>query len=279
MYNKRGQISLEYVMIVGAVLLVTIPLFFYAIYEANNKIRLNQADDAVNTLANSADTVYSLGPGSKKYVWISIPSGVESQLVSENEIMLVLSIFGGNSDIHASSKAVVVGSIPTGKGTYRISVEALEAGKVRIGEDYVDTTPPEILRVYPDPEPGQLICPGFVTLGADTDKPATCIYSDTADPPGIGSPEFDGRALTHIDTIYTEVDTTYTYYVICEDTVGNLMESSETITFSVGTPCIGGSGPGGIYGPGGTCEGRPEDYDNPEITLQSPADWQIMTFP
>ncbi|MBU4501735.1 MAG: class III signal peptide-containing protein [Nanoarchaeota archaeon] len=273
MYNKRGQISLEYVMIVGAVLLVTIPLFFYAIYEANNKIRLNQADDAVNTLANAADTVYSLGPGSKKYVWVSIPNGVESQLVSENEIMLVLSIFGGNSDIHASSKAVVVGSVPTGKGTYRIAVEALGAGRVRIGEDYLDVTPPVILRVYPETGEGQVICPGFIVLGADTDEPATCNYNlDTDLDIDDMSSEFDGRGLTHTSTIYVDQDETRVYYARCEDAFGNEMIVGSKIEFDTGVPC-GAEGTGGLSG-----LNLSDDVGPPEVHLISPPDNYMKNY-
>ena len=60
MSGKRGQVGLEYVMIVGAILVITIPLFFYALYETNYKVKLSQADDTVNTLANAADEVYSM---------------------------------------------------------------------------------------------------------------------------------------------------------------------------------------------------------------------------
>ena len=274
MHNKRGQISLEYVMIVGAVLLITIPLFFYAIYEASYKIRLNQADDAVNTLVKAADTVYSMGPGSKKYVWVSIPSGVESSLVDENDVQLTLSIFGGSSDIHAFSKAVLVGSIPEGKGTYRIPVESLEAGVVRIGEVYTDTTPPVILRVYPDPDLGQIICPGFITLGADTDEPATCKYNSEED----GDVEysamvhtFDGRGLTHISIIYAEAEKTYIFYVRCRDPFNNTMTSSAIITFETSIPC-------GVEGTGNLTLNLSDDVGPPEVHLISPPDSYMQNY-
>ena len=65
MSGKRGQVGLEYVMIVGAILVITIPLFFYALYETNYKVKLSQADDTVNTLANAADEVYSMVPAQR----------------------------------------------------------------------------------------------------------------------------------------------------------------------------------------------------------------------
>jgi len=268
---KRGQISVEYIMIAGAILLVTIPLFFYAIYETNYKIRLNQADDAVNTLANAADTVYSMGPGSKKYVWVSIPSGVDSSLVNESMIQLTLSLFGGSSDIHASSKAVLVGSVPTGQGTYRIAVEALGSGRVRIGEEYTDNTPPIILRTYPYTSEGQVVCPGFVTLGADTDEPATCKYDTTDKDYNDMSSEFDGRGLTHIAMIYTESETTYTFYVRCQDPFGNTMTESAVITFETSIPC-------GAEGTGNLSLNLSDDIGPPEVHLIAPPDNYMENF-
>jgi uncharacterized protein (UPF0333 family) len=276
MISKRGQIGIEYLMILGAILLITIPLFFYAIYETNYKVRLNQADDTVNTLANAADTVYSMGPGSKKYVWVSIPSGVESSLVNESDIQLTLSIFGGSSDITAFSKAVLVGSVPTGQGTYRIAVEALEAGIVRIGEEYNDTTPPVILRVYPTTTSGQVICPGFITLGADTDEPATCKY-DTTDPPqtpefySTMSSNFDGRGLTHTSTIYVDTAQSKTYYARCQDTFGNTMTTSSAISFTTGVPC-------GAEGTGNLTLNLSDDVGPPEVHLIKPLDGSFMNF-
>ncbi len=271
MQNKRGQISIEYLMILGAILIITIPLFFYAIYETNYKVRLNQADDTVHTLSNAADTVYSMGPGSKKYVWISIPSGVTSSFVNESEITLTLNIFGGSSDVIGTSKAVLVGSVPTGKGTYRIAVEALEAGIVRIGEDYTDTTPPVILRVYPTTTLGQVICPGFVTLGADTDEPATCKYDTVDQAYGSMSSSFDGRGLTHTSTVYVDTDQSKTYYARCQDPFGNTMTTSSAISFTTGVPC-------GVEGTGNLTLNLSDDIGPPEVHLISPPDWAVYNF-
>lgn len=271
MRRKRGQAGIEYVMIVGAILIIAIPLFFYAIYETNHKVKINQADDAVNTLANAADTVYSLGSGSKKYVWVAIPSGVLSSSVNGSEVSLTLSVFSGQSDIHASSKALLVGSVPAAKGTYRIAVEALEAGIVRIGEDYNDSEPPIVLRVYPDPEPGEIVCPGFVFLGADTDEPATCKY-DTADGEyGTMNYSFQGRGLTHTATFYADVNTVYTFYVRCMDPFGNMMNESAIISFETGIPC-------GAEGTGNLTLNLSDDTGPPEVHLVAPPDGFVRNF-
>lgn len=246
MHGKRGQAGLEYVLIVGAVLLITVPLFFYAFYETNSRIILNQAEDAVNTIAKAADTVHSLGPGSRKYVWVSIPQGVVSSSVDNSEVMLTFMKAGNENDIYASTRAVLVGYVPVDKGTYRIAVESLDAGLVRIGEAYNDTTPPVILRVYPNPSPGQTVCPGFVTIGADTDEPAMCRYSNQSSGSYSNMTSlFDGRGLTHIATLYLESSTSYTYYASCSDYFGNAMNTSSMISFATSIPC-GAEGTGNL---------------------------------
>lgn len=276
---------MEYIMIIGLLLLVTIPLFVYAFVEVKRSIQMNHADDAVNTIANAADTVYSLGLGSKKYVWITTPGGVTQTLVDGNEVSMKLYIFKGEADVFATTKPVVIGSIPAARGQHRISVESLGSGVVRVGEAPDDTTPPVITRTYPSLNPGEKVCPGLVTVGADTDEPATCKYfRDEAymgkEDWGLWTDEFEGRALSHYITNYHS-EGIYSYYVRCEDYYDNVMDygNSANITFEVGTPCIGEAGPGGLYGPGGSCYGQPEDYDEPAVTPVVPGDWEIMTFP
>ena len=91
---KRGQASFEYVILVGTLLVILIPLFYYAINQSTETIKLEQAEDTVYSLTKAADEIYSLGPGSKKYVWITIPGGVQSTQIVSTEIIMQISIFG-----------------------------------------------------------------------------------------------------------------------------------------------------------------------------------------
>lgn len=136
MQKKRGQLSVEYMAVIGALIVIAIPLFYYTTVKTNQEIKLSQADTTINSLANTADAIYALGPGSKKHVWITIPKGVTSSSLNNREILLQLSIFGSTSELHASTKADLTGEIPTDPGTYKINVEMLEDGRVNfyIGE-------------------------------------------------------------------------------------------------------------------------------------------------
>ena len=90
--GKKGQSSIEYVLIVGMILVALIPLFVYSINKVNSEIKIHQADDAVNTVANAANIVYSLGSGTKKFVQITIPGGVIYSTMNGTLVQLQLHI-------------------------------------------------------------------------------------------------------------------------------------------------------------------------------------------
>lgn len=130
----KAQVATEYVLIIGVLLFITIPIFYYALSESKESTRVNQAYDSVNMVAKTADSVYALGAGNKRYVWVNVPEGVVSTYLQDHTIAITLSAFGSNSDFVALTSANVTGTLPTGQGRYRISVEMLDSGIVQIGQ-------------------------------------------------------------------------------------------------------------------------------------------------
>ena len=183
------------------------------------------------------------------------------------EVSLTVTMLGSASDFTASTKANLVGSFPSEKGTYRIAVESLESGFVRIGQDYNDTAPPVILRYYPDVGPGQVACPGFVTLAVDTDEPAVCKYSNGTDAGSYAAMPyfFDGRGLTHVASLYLQPSLDFAFYARCIDPFGNAMNSSTAIIFSTGTPC-------GADGTGTSTINLSDEQVPPVVHLVAPPD-------
>lgn len=130
---KRGQIATEYLILTGVIFLAIIPIFYYALQQSSQNVRMNEANDFVNTLAKTADMVYALGPGSQDYVGVVMPGGVESVSISRNEVLLKVRIFRGTADIFAYSKANLTGSISTTSGSKHVSVKNIN-GTVQIEE-------------------------------------------------------------------------------------------------------------------------------------------------
>ncbi len=135
----KGQISLEYMAVIGVILLVSLPLFYYATKTSGDNIRVGQADNVINSITNTANLVYSSGLGSKDFVWVNIPSGVSGVSVKNNSIILNLSIFGGVSEYVSFSKANLVATQDfinktVIKGTYKVPVETFRdsAGVIKV---------------------------------------------------------------------------------------------------------------------------------------------------
>ena len=75
--DKRGQVSVEYLLIILILILVlsivTIPLIGSSVDASNDVSDASDAKVAVDTLANAADVVYANGPGAKRTVSFYIP--------------------------------------------------------------------------------------------------------------------------------------------------------------------------------------------------------------
>ncbi|MBI2545680.1 hypothetical protein HYV81_00705 [Candidatus Woesearchaeota archaeon] len=226
--GKRGQVSFEYIVIAGILLVITLPFFYYAFSESNTAIKLNQADDAVKSIARAADTVYSLGPGSKLFVVVSIPDGVQNTSITSKTVQLQLSIYGGVSDIYANTKANLTGSIPTARGTYKLSLEMLNSGLVAIGA-FNDTTVPSVIWTSPS---GTQVS-NDTTLQANTNKAGYCKFASSDMAFSSMTNIMSGYSLSHSYYLGQLAEGDYIYYVRCNDTSGNVMDSSAIIDFSI----------------------------------------------
>ena len=74
--NKRGQVSVEYIMVVGFAFLMIIPLivvFYSSSNDLNDQITSSQADKIANEIVAAADQVYFQGPPTMKTIKIFFP--------------------------------------------------------------------------------------------------------------------------------------------------------------------------------------------------------------
>lgn len=130
---KRGQAAFEYLILVGVLLVILMALFYYVSNYSSQNLKMEQAEDTVQTLAKVSESMYALGPGNRDFVWVNIPGSVSEIRIGDNEIMLRIFIFGDYSDFYARTNANVTGTLPTQKGRYKILVETLDSGVVQIG--------------------------------------------------------------------------------------------------------------------------------------------------
>lgn len=118
----KGQAAFDYMMIAAFSLAMIIPVFYYAVTYSNDSIVTSQASDAVNTIAKAADNTYALGEGSLSQVQVSIPNGVVSNGVGNNTVFLRLRTTSGVSDILATTRSPVSGTLPKSPGSYFVTI-------------------------------------------------------------------------------------------------------------------------------------------------------------
>ena len=232
---KRAQVASEYIIILGIVFIVTVPLLFYVFREASLSVQLQHAEEAINSLGQAADNVYALGPGTRKFIWVQLPGGLQSYSLENKTLLYKMEIFNGISDVFALTKADVQGTLPLGEGQHWISVEMSHSGYVQIGEAN-DTSPP--VAIFTSPK-GTINYNGIV-MRLTTNEYASCKYdiSDIDFSSMFGT--FSGSALAHEKDLGILGDGNYTFFARCQDTFGNIMEQSAVINFTI-VPVLSGN--------------------------------------
>ncbi|MEK6903064.1 MAG: hypothetical protein AABW64_00260 [Nanoarchaeota archaeon] len=129
---KKGQAGIEYVILLGILLLFLIPTIYYSLNEANRSVKINQLENSVRRLVKAADAVHAVGPGTIEVVTITLPEGIIAATVNITEVYLQVSMFGGITDVHYSSHVNMTGELPNIEGTYSVKVESLRSGVVNI---------------------------------------------------------------------------------------------------------------------------------------------------
>ncbi|MBL7050896.1 class III signal peptide-containing protein [Candidatus Woesearchaeota archaeon] len=139
--NKRGQIAVEYMVIMGVILIVLSPFVYKEVNKYIVKARINDANNLISGITKSADSLYSLGPGNQKHLYIDVPKGVTDVNIYGREIVFAVDTPEGSKDIIMVTKGYVTGVIPIDSGVHKIKMRVLETGVVLIGDPYCVVLP------------------------------------------------------------------------------------------------------------------------------------------
>ncbi len=144
---RKGQVATEYVALVGILMLVAAPVFYLALSTSTETITTSNTLSSIRDLEEAINTVYAMGPGSRMIVTIAIPPNTIESGVANHTVYIRTRDpnTGRTNDIVITTRANVTGQIPSQQGWYRILVEALPEGTVRIGTSIV-IEPQEILQ-------------------------------------------------------------------------------------------------------------------------------------
>jgi len=139
MRGKRGQAGIEYVILVGFLLVFFIPIIHYALQETTENVKLSQLESFIGRVSKAVNSVHSIGPGTVDVVTVTLPNGVTEHIfyneAGSHEIILRVSHKGGISDIHASVKPYVGGELPEDAGTYFLRIKCINESYVEISKN------------------------------------------------------------------------------------------------------------------------------------------------
>src|SRR3989338_1845309 len=120
----RAQASSEYIIIVGFVVGITIPLmlvYFTFANNVNDQIISAQLEQISKSIIDSADTVYFLGEPSQTTLKVYLPKGIQSVQIINKAINYKIRTGHGINDIVFVSSSDLTGVLPTSSGIHFIT--------------------------------------------------------------------------------------------------------------------------------------------------------------
>src|SRR3990167_7295280 len=130
----RGQVGLEYLILVGLLLAMLIPIYTYQSEISIQNVRITQSKQSVERIASAADRLHHQGGGRTK-VEVSIPSGVINSTIENSTIKLTLKFDEGYGEALAFTEANITGSLPVTEGRREIPVWMDDDGRIHIGDE------------------------------------------------------------------------------------------------------------------------------------------------
>ena len=115
--------AVEYMMLIGVLLILVAFLSGYAFFVYNESIASNQFQSSVKNLADTINNVYYLGNGNSMAFDFVIPSNVISIEFQNIRILTHVDSFGGDIEDSVFVDTNVTGSIPIIIGTHKVLVK------------------------------------------------------------------------------------------------------------------------------------------------------------
>ncbi|MBI2108443.1 hypothetical protein HYT54_04920 [Candidatus Woesearchaeota archaeon] len=128
---KRSQAGIEYLMIIGFVTLITIPLiiiYFTSVQDTGDEINSRQALNIARKIADASESVYFLGEPSQTTIKAYIPPNVHNATLNGREVMYVVRTRYGLSELVQISSVNMTGSLPINQGIHSIALKAQSNG-------------------------------------------------------------------------------------------------------------------------------------------------------
>lgn len=137
MKAKKGQISAEYLIVVGFITFLVLTILAAGLFyssQISDRIKLNQMNNFANKVISSSESIFFAGEPSKATINAYLPSGVEALDIYDKEIVFNISTSSGITVISYPSNVPLSGLLSNSEGVKVIHITAL-SDKAVISED------------------------------------------------------------------------------------------------------------------------------------------------
>ena len=143
----KSQVGLEYIFLISILLMILIPIAYYARSSTQEVTQANEAKVALEKIKTASDVVYAMGFPAKKTITIYVPSGVDESntYVEDSTLNYRLLTEGGQRDVFVTLDTCVKGTLPLREGYFLINVRALEDGCIAIREERLILRPVDMV--------------------------------------------------------------------------------------------------------------------------------------
>lgn len=136
MIKRKGQVGVEYMIIIGFVTLAIMSIVTLAYFYSNHvkdRIRVNQVENFASQLVSSAESVFFAGEPSKTTISLYLPEGVEDVTIVQDAVIITTRVSSGQNKRAFSSKVPLNGSISFSEGIKNLVLKA-EANFLQISQ-------------------------------------------------------------------------------------------------------------------------------------------------
>ncbi|HSU72795.1 MAG TPA: hypothetical protein VLJ21_03020 [Candidatus Binatia bacterium] len=125
--EKRGQVAIEYITILGFVLVTTLVmtyLFTQHTGTLNDAVIEHQVERIAEKIVDTAEAMYFLGEPSRTNIKLYFPLGILNASANGQEIVFLVETSHGHDEVVKYSQVNITGTIPTSPGIHYLQVEA-----------------------------------------------------------------------------------------------------------------------------------------------------------
>lgn len=135
-FKEKGQVSVEYLIMVSFITFLIISILgvaFFYVGGVSDKIKFDQVQNFASKIISSSEKTFYSGEPSKVVINAYLPAGVESAGIINNSLVFNVSSSSGLTIISFKSNVPIQGSLSSGQGLKRITIEA-KTDRVELAE-------------------------------------------------------------------------------------------------------------------------------------------------